>query len=179
MRTKSELQHLCGWFLLCLVVMSGSTACLETRDSSPAAVAVTASNVHTVCADGPTVPGIDVSYYQEEVDWARVRGAGYVFAYARVSDGTGTLDSQFRANWLGIRNAGLIRGAYQFFRPRQDPTAQADLFLRVIDEAGGMGREICRPWWTWRPPTASTRRPSFATYRSGSTTSRVLRAWSR
>ena len=34
--------------------------------------------------------------------------------------------------WAGAKAAGLIRSAYQFFRPTQDPTAQANLLLSKI-----------------------------------------------
>ncbi len=82
-----------------------------------------------VCADGPTVEGIDVSRYQGTIDWTRVRAAGVRFAFIRVSDGLNTPDVYFDANWRGAREAGVIRGVYQFFRPAQDPIAQAELML--------------------------------------------------
>jgi lysozyme len=82
-----------------------------------------------VCPDGPTTLGIDVSHHQGTINWTSVKNAGVRFAFVRVSDGTGTLDTQFFNNWNGAKNAGVIRGAYQFFRPSQDPIAQADLLL--------------------------------------------------
>ena len=86
----------------------------------------------TVCGVGPTVKGIDVSYYQGSIDWASVRGAGVQFAFIRVSDGLGTPDTKFDSNWAGSRAAGIVHGAYQFFRPSEDPIAQADLLLSKI-----------------------------------------------
>jgi lysozyme len=90
-----------------------------------------------VCAAGATVPGIDVSYYQSTVNWPQVKDGGVTFAIARVSYGTGTIDSQFAANWAGIRAQGLVRGTYQFFRPSQDPQAQADVVIAQLQAAGG------------------------------------------
>lgn len=83
----------------------------------------------TTCADGTTIPGIDVSTYQATVDWPTVRASGVRFAYIRVSDGLGYPDDQFAANWTNARAAGVVRGVYQFFRPTQDPIAQADYLL--------------------------------------------------
>ena len=40
-----------------------------------------------VCADGPTVKGIDVSKWQETINWTKVKAAGYGFAFIRISDG--------------------------------------------------------------------------------------------
>jgi GH25 family lysozyme M1 (1,4-beta-N-acetylmuramidase) len=85
-----------------------------------------------VCADGPTVKGIDVSYWQEEVDWQAVRGAGVEFAFVRLSYGEVFKDPRFEENWARAKEAGLIRGAYQYFRPEQDPLEQAQLFLDSI-----------------------------------------------
>lgn len=85
-----------------------------------------------VCADGPMVKGIDVSYWQEQVDWDAVRGAGVEFAFVRLSYGEVFKDPRFEENWAGAKQAGLIRGAYQYFRPEQDPLEQAQLLLDSI-----------------------------------------------
>jgi len=89
-----------------------------------------------VCAKGPTVEGIDVSEWQGSIDWGKVKGSGRAFAIARVSYGTGHLDPYFGGNWSGMKSAGLIRGAYQWFRPAQDPIAQADI---VVAHVGVLG----------------------------------------
>jgi lysozyme len=96
----------------------------EDLGSSSAAV--------TVCAGGSTVKGVDVSTYQGSIDWASVKASGRDFAITRVSDGTGTLDNTFAANWSGIKAAGMVRGVYQFFRASEDPTAQADLLVSKV-----------------------------------------------
>jgi GH25 family lysozyme M1 (1,4-beta-N-acetylmuramidase) len=86
----------------------------------------------TVCGVGPTVKGIDVSYYQGSINWASVKAAGVEFAFIRVSDGTGFEDPNFDTYWAGSRANGIVHGAYQFFRPGQDVIAQADLLLSKI-----------------------------------------------
>ena len=82
-----------------------------------------------MCASGATVNGIDVSYYQGTIDWTSAKASGIDFAYARISDGTGFIDPQFAANWANMKAAGIVRGAYQFFRPETDPTAPGELLL--------------------------------------------------
>jgi hypothetical protein len=79
------------------------------------------------CEMGPTVPGIDVSYYQNDIAWKRVRRAGIRYAFIRTSDGLDHPDERFAKNWAGAKRAGLMRGAYQYFRADQDPTSQADM----------------------------------------------------
>lgn len=82
------------------------------------------------------IQGIDVSKYQGNVNWPAVAAAGNEFAFARVSYGTSSKDAYFAANWAGMKNAGIIRGAYQFFRASQDPQAQAELFISMVESLG-------------------------------------------
>jgi lysozyme len=76
--------------------------------------------------------GIDVSHYQGNVNWGSVKNAGCVFAFAKATEGTSVLDATFAANWAGMQSAGVIRGAYHFYRPQQDSTQQAQFFLSVV-----------------------------------------------
>lgn len=87
-----------------------------------------------VCANGPTTVGIDVSYYQGVIDWNAAKAAGTEFAFIRISDGARFLDPKFSANWTGSKAAGVIRGAYQFFRPTQDITAQANIMINAVGQ---------------------------------------------
>ena len=84
-----------------------------------------------VCPDGPTIDGIDVSKWQGTIDWSAA-ATEIDFAFIRVSDGLNFFDGQFDANWDGARANGVVRGAYQFFRPTLDPVAQADLLLSTM-----------------------------------------------
>ena len=85
-----------------------------------------------VCAQGATTMGVDVSYYQGTIDWAKAKAAGVKYAFVRVSDGNTFKDPKFVQNWTNTKAAGVIRGAYQFFRPSQNVTAQADLMIAAI-----------------------------------------------
>jgi lysozyme len=90
------------------------------------------------CDIGPTVLGIDVSYYQGDIVWPRVKKAGIAFAFIRAYDGTDIFDTQFIANWSGAKKAGIERGVYQFFRPELSPIDQADAVIKVL-RTYGMG----------------------------------------
>src|SRR6478609_8516191 len=87
----------------------------------------------TVCGvSGDAVHGIDVSSYETSIDWPMAKASGIDFAFIRVSDGLQYRDPKFATYWPDAKAAGLMRGAYQFFRPQQDPIAQADLLLNAI-----------------------------------------------
>ena len=93
--------------------------------------------VHRKCVSNEYIKGVDVSYYQKSIDWNIVKKSGIDFGFARVSDGTTKIDPKFVANWIDMKDSGIIRGAYQFFRPNQDPIDQAKLFIMIVESAGG------------------------------------------
>jgi len=82
-------------------------------------------------------PGIDVSHYQAVVDWSAVNAGGYVFAFAKASEGSTVSDLYFADSWSGMKTAGLLRGAYHFFHPATDAQAQANWFLQCLTNANG------------------------------------------
>src|SRR3954471_21897306 len=82
------------------------------------------------------VRGIDVSKSQGTVDWTAVKAAGYAFAYVKATDGETYVDPTFEQSWTGAASAGLLRGAYHFFRAEDSPQAQAEFFWRIV---GGNG----------------------------------------
>lgn len=129
-----------------VVVSLGLLATVLACSSSSGENACTADGQQlSVCAAGPTVPGLDVSYYQGTIDWSAVHKAGKVFAITRVSDGTTFIDPKFGENWKGMKSVGMIRGVYQFFRPNQDPIAQADLMLAQLKAVGGLQADDLPP----------------------------------
>jgi lysozyme len=82
------------------------------------------------------VPGIDVSHWQGTINWDEVAASGMKYAFIRVSDGTGTLDTEFDRNWSESARVGMLRGAYQYFRPNQDPIAQAKIMVEKVGQLG-------------------------------------------
>jgi GH25 family lysozyme M1 (1,4-beta-N-acetylmuramidase) len=94
----------------------------------------------TKCSDhGQVVYGVDVSGYQgSSLNGGSVKAAGRVFGFAKATEGTGFIDSSFAHNWPAMRAAGVLRGAYHFFRPSVDGAAQADYFVNQIVARGGL-----------------------------------------
>ena len=89
----------------------------------------------------PTVPvtGIDVSHYQATVDWQKVAAHPVHFAFAKASGGDGFADPSFPVNWAAMKKVGIVRGAYEFYRPSEDPKKQAEYFIsRVKLEPGDL-----------------------------------------
>jgi GH25 family lysozyme M1 (1,4-beta-N-acetylmuramidase) len=77
----------------------------------------------------PQLPGIDVSGYQGNINWANV--APYIdFSYAKATEGTYYTNPYFTNQYEGPYNYGVIRGAYHFaIPPNSSGQAQADYFI--------------------------------------------------
>jgi lysozyme len=108
------------------------TACGVSRPGEP--IGSTGQPISTVCGApaGGAVQGVDVSHYQGAFNWA----SGRSFGYAAIGDGTGYADPMFGTNWANMQGAGVLRGAYQFFEPSEDPTAQANLMVAAVGRLG-------------------------------------------
>jgi lysozyme len=87
--------------------------------------------------DASSATGIDVSHFQGSVNWTEVAGSGVVFAFAKATQGITYVDPEFAVNWLAMKSAGLLRGAYHFFEPADDAASQAQHFLSTVSLSPG------------------------------------------
>lgn len=78
------------------------------------------------------VQGIDVSGYNTGTNWIQVKASGIAFAFIKATEGITYLNPYFRNDWANSKSAGIIRGAYHFFHPKDDPVKQANYFLSVM-----------------------------------------------
>jgi lysozyme len=84
--------------------------------------------------------GIDVSHWQNTIDWTKVAASGKKFAYIKASESTDFVDPLYVQNRTQARAAGLYVGAYHFAQPSTtagDAVAEADHFLAVATPAKG------------------------------------------
>jgi len=80
------------------------------------------------------IEGVDVSDSQGAIDWPTVATVKS-FAFIKATEGLpGAFARQasFPANWKGAQLAGVVRGAYHYFRPTQDAVAQAKYHASVV-----------------------------------------------
>jgi lysozyme len=139
-------------------VAVSTTGPLRFGDSDP--VAWTGSGPHA-----HPVHGIDLSRYQSEIDWARVRAAGVSFAFLKATEGSDRVDPTFEENWEAARQAGVARGAYHFFYWCGPAESQARWFIRNVPRDRGALPPVLDLEWnpfsptcTRRPPPAEVRR---------------------
>lgn len=84
------------------------------------------------------VRGIDVAKYQFDPDFTKVKKSGISFCFAKSSGSDGKSafyrDGTFPANWIELREVGILRGAYHFHAWEDDPTEQADRFADRVGQ---------------------------------------------
>ena len=82
--------------------------------------------------------GVDVSVFNESVDWAALKAAGIDFAICRTGYGKSGFDENFQRNVEEAHKAGLICGAYHYsyaLTP-SDAAAEAAFCKGIIERAG-------------------------------------------
>ncbi|MBR7025238.1 MAG: hypothetical protein IKI08_04455 [Selenomonadaceae bacterium] len=82
--------------------------------------------------------GVDVSVFNENVDWAALKAAGIDFAIVRTGYGKTGFDENFQHNVEEAHKAGLICGAYHYsyaLTP-SDAAAEAAFCKGIIERAG-------------------------------------------
>jgi len=79
-----------------------------------------------------TVKGIDVSYYQGQIDWQAARTTASSTPSSRLRR-HGFQDPKFDRNWTSPSRRCPQR-AYQFFRSNLDPIAQANLLINKVGQ---------------------------------------------
>ncbi|PRD44616.1 glycosyl hydrolase [Phyllobacterium phragmitis] len=104
------------------------------------------------------VHGVDVSRWQGEIDWGKLRTQGANFVYIKATDGGDHLDPMFKKNWHRAHEAGLRRGAYHFFYWCRTAGEQADWFIRNVPKVKGALPPVIDV--EWNGESRCKRRPS-------------------
>jgi lysozyme len=121
--------------LLLLAAIVGGHACMLDEQAQGPEVAEIEQSM-SVCADGPTTYGIDVSRFQGDIDWQKVKNSGVEYAFIQISRSLTDIDAKFAYNWKRAKEVGILRGAYQRFQPGQDVIGQAKLFVDKLEQNG-------------------------------------------
>jgi GH25 family lysozyme M1 (1,4-beta-N-acetylmuramidase) len=79
-----------------------------------------------------SVFGIDISGWVEAPDWSIVSNQGVKFIFVKASENT-SADPKFSQHWQGSKSVGMLRGAYHFFHPEANNSAQqANTFIQAV-----------------------------------------------
>ncbi len=92
--------------------------------------------------EGFEIHGIDISHYQGDIDWAklrtgRIKGCPVRFVMIKATEGSSKTDEKFKENFAEAREYGFIRGAYHFWSLKSSPVTQADFFMENVQLESG------------------------------------------
>jgi GH25 family lysozyme M1 (1,4-beta-N-acetylmuramidase) len=87
-----------------------------------------------------SLPGMDVSHWQDAIDWTQVAASGRRFVFAKATEGRNFVDPMYSTYRAGATASGLAFGAYHFARPDAsagDAVLEADHFVDVAQLGSG------------------------------------------
>ena len=77
------------------------------------------------------VRGLDISHYQGDIDWdklrnAQIQNAPLSFIFIKATEGTDLWDDNFNRNFHEARKNDITRGAYHYYSPKSSAKKQAE-----------------------------------------------------
>ncbi|MFI7453140.1 glycoside hydrolase family 25 protein [Nonomuraea sp. NPDC049714] len=78
----------------------------------------------------PLTYGQDVSNYQPDHDW---NASPAEFGIIKATEGVTFRDHAFARHWRELDAKGIVRGAYHYGHPANDPIAEAEHFLSMVN----------------------------------------------
>lgn len=87
--------------------------------------------------EGYNVRGIDISHYQTDIKWEKLRNTSINndpvrFIIIKATEGKDLFDDDFNDNFFQAKENDFIRGAYHFFVPGIDAAVQAEFYLHQV-----------------------------------------------
>jgi GH25 family lysozyme M1 (1,4-beta-N-acetylmuramidase) len=125
---------------LIATTFSDAASAGSRHDGTASAGGRPAARATTMAQPPNTLPGIDVSHWQNEIDWTQVAASGVRFVIMKATEGRTFTDPNYASNRAGAAAAGLTITAYHFANPGTaavDPIIEADHFVDVAQIGSG------------------------------------------
>jgi lysozyme len=74
------------------------------------------------------------------------KNAGRTFTFIKATEGLTVIDDLFAGDWKAAKKAGVLRGAYHFFHPHDNPLTAANTFLKTM---GSLDVDDLPPMLDW------------------------------
>ncbi len=111
---------------------------LAACQSTPATTTFTPLNMsHVDSTADRAIQGVDVSKYQGDVDFLKLKAAGMHYVFIRATEGITYQDVDYKSNHSKAKAAGLRVGVYHFYESNDDPMAQLKNFTDLVSLSAG------------------------------------------
>ncbi len=81
------------------------------------------------------IHGIDISKWNGEIEWNKVKRAGIEFAFIKATEGKDVVDPKFDDYWRGAARADVAHAPYHFYYFCSTPEEQAAWFIRNVPKS--------------------------------------------
>ncbi len=103
------------------------------------------------------VHGVDLSRFQQGIDWNRARGSGVNFAFVKATEGGDGYDPLFPSHWTKAAAVGVRRGAYHLYYHCRPAIQQARWFIAHVPRDPDALPPVLDMEWTPTSPTCRVR----------------------
>ena len=133
MLKKIKIQGAFKIFAAIIIITGCGAAFIFGKSKSTTAFGVRIPVAYSVC-------GIDVSRYQQNINWAEVAKAregkdksySVSFAFIKATEGQSFVDKHYTSNWKNSKKNNILRGAYHYYKPNVNSKLQANNFIRTV-----------------------------------------------
>lgn len=84
------------------------------------------------------VKGVDVSVFQQDIDWKGLEDEGIGFAFIKATEGSSHVDRNFEYNWKEAHKTDMKVGAYHFLSYDTSGATQAENYIDTVGVKWGM-----------------------------------------
>ncbi len=111
---------------------NGNTGSSASQNSSGNTGNSPSTNGNTSTTTNSIYKGIDISHYNGDIDFKKVKAAGIQCVYMKATEGTTYIDSSLETYYSGAKSVGLKTGFYHFLVGTSTPETQAQNFYNNI-----------------------------------------------
>lgn len=86
---------------------------------------------------GGQIMGVDVSSYQEGVNFRELKRQDIEFVYIKATEGSSHVDSSFKEKWKAAEESEMLAGAYHYFSYHSSGATQAENFIKTVGSLDG------------------------------------------
>lgn len=104
-----------------------------------------------------SIHGIDVSKWQGDIDWWKVKQSGVSFAFIKATEGKDNADPRFQEYWRQANAVGLPHAPYHFYYFCSTADQQADWFIANVPRAAVTMPPVLDVEWNGDSRTCRTR----------------------
>jgi lysozyme len=120
------------YFAVVLFLIFRPTINIEVQNLESYEQSKTTELLTRAAKEGNSFVGIDVSHYQNDVNWEKAKNSGVKYAFVKATEGSEYIDPLYKTNISQLAKTDIPFSTYHFFEPSIDPIKQAKHYLETV-----------------------------------------------